>query len=487
MTTGTNPATGFRVDSGVAAFLLLVLMLQTAVYLTYPVSTAVAPAGADWIGWWDQGRYHESAWALAAGDLSPERHWYPIGYALLGAPFAGILPRHIFLPANILANLIFAGAFLAYFRPLIGYWPTVLAFLAALLLPPIIWLPFSVVLPFWLQFVIPWNTIPVAAAYMTILLLMRGIGEHPGVGRDVVLGVSAGLIAVTRPVDLLPLAPVVAVYVWQRLVVDRRWRNVAAGLLGTIAIVVPVLLLTFSIHGGLSSPYRSVSTTIGLSPASIPYRALATLLDSATYGTGQSLFDLAPLLFLAVPLALAWAVLDRRNGLLPMAVVLVAVGGTSPTTTFRPPTSFASSWSTTSSGPSRSSSLAAWPVSFSWCGHGAGRRLPPLAVSSRFCWHRSRCTSEAFPACMSPSPTPARSALSIRSPSIRPGESTRSTSRGRIPRMRCGYRFESSTSGLTAFLCPSSGATELSPSTTVCVSCSRGRWRRNPSRSLSAG
>ena len=318
-------AAEFRLDFGAGAFLLLVLVLQVAIYVTYPVSSAVAPEGADWFGWWDQGRYYESAIALSEGDLTPERHWYSIGYALLGAPFAAILPRHPFLPANILATLVFAWAFLAYFRPLIGYWPSVLAFLAALLLPPVIWMPWQVVLPFWLQFVIPWNTIPVAAAFMTILLLMRGLGDHPGRRRDVVLGLCAGLIAVTRPVDLLPLVPVVGVYVWQRLVVDRRWLNVAAGLLGSIAVVGPVLVLTFSIYGGLLSPYQTMSAEVGMSPASIPYRALATLLDSATFGISHSLFDVAPLLFLAAPLALVWAVLDRRNGLLPVTVALVAI------------------------------------------------------------------------------------------------------------------------------------------------------------------
>lgn len=316
----------FGLDGRALLFLFAVGLMEVALYATHPNSSLTARASNDWYGWWDQGQYFKSARAFAAGDLAPESHWYAPGYALLAAVFVPLLPRNPFLLVNLASFLIFAGAFLAYFRPILGYWPTVVAFLAGLLIPPVIWVPFQLNVPFWTQFAIPWNTVPIAAAYMAILLMIRRLRNSGSPGLDLALGASAGLVAVTRPIDIVPLVLVAMAYVWHRIVLQRRWINLAIGAGGACLVIGPVIALSLAVHGGIDMPYVKASSRIGLSIVDLPERAFAILLDaSTTFGEPLSLFRAAPLLFVAVPLSFAWAFLDRRNGLLPIAVAAASI------------------------------------------------------------------------------------------------------------------------------------------------------------------
>lgn len=312
-------------DAGLVAFLAVVTVLFALSYATYPVSPFNAPSGGDWFGWWDQSSYLKSAEAFARGDLAPGSHWYPPGYALLGAPFVHLFPRDPFAVVNLVFTLVFAAGFLAYFRPVIGYWATVLSFFASLLLPAVLWLPWRVDLPFWLQFTIPWNSVPVAAAFMLVIVMMRTLRERRSVLPDIVIGASAGLVAVTRPIDVIPLAPIALIYLWRRLTPSIRWRNLAAGVAGLLAVLGPVAVLMLAIHGGLETPYAAKSAAIGLSLANIPYKAFIVLLDPSTAGGPLSLLEVAPLFYLAIPLAVVWAILDRRNGLVPVLMALAAL------------------------------------------------------------------------------------------------------------------------------------------------------------------
>ena len=67
-----------------------------------------APFPEGWWGWFDQSKYLQSAQALAHLDLSPSSHWYPLGYAILGAPFVW-MGNHVYLIPALLCLLITAG------------------------------------------------------------------------------------------------------------------------------------------------------------------------------------------------------------------------------------------------------------------------------------------------------------------------------------------------------------------------------------------
>ena len=68
-----------------------------------------------WNGWWDQSNYLKSATALAHGNLQPSQHWYPLGYALLGAPFVYVTPVEPFLIPNLALLLCFCLLYLLIF------------------------------------------------------------------------------------------------------------------------------------------------------------------------------------------------------------------------------------------------------------------------------------------------------------------------------------------------------------------------------------
>ena len=94
-------------------------LLLTAVFLIaharYPGLPTAGTETGGWRDWSDQRHYIDAARAWAAWDLTPERHWYPPGYALLGAPFLRITPHDRFLLPDLacLIACLFACAALA--------------------------------------------------------------------------------------------------------------------------------------------------------------------------------------------------------------------------------------------------------------------------------------------------------------------------------------------------------------------------------------
>ena len=59
------------------------------------------------------GRYYDSLRALAAGNLDPAQHWYPLGYAILAVPFV-FLGDHPFFVIDLVSLLVAYRAFIAF-------------------------------------------------------------------------------------------------------------------------------------------------------------------------------------------------------------------------------------------------------------------------------------------------------------------------------------------------------------------------------------
>jgi hypothetical protein len=314
-----------HVDAGLIAFLILVVAVHLLIYERYPYRPIAPNTG--WENFWDQGNYLKSARALARGDLSPDQHWYPIGYSLLAAPFAYLFPRDPFVVVNAFCLLIFAGAFLIYFRPLIGSVSAAAAFMVALALPFSIKTPLPSDFPIWSQFVVPWNTVPIAAIYMCIFCLMRDLGSVGGTGRDLTLGALGASTLAFRPTDALALLPAGGVYLWHRLRGGRPGLHLGAALAGALAVLIPAVVLTRAIHGGLTTPYLEEARRIGMSLSDIHERAYAILFSSAvTFGeVDTALLELQPWLYVLFPLAMLWAARDVRRGFLPVLTAIVSL------------------------------------------------------------------------------------------------------------------------------------------------------------------
>ena len=311
-----------RIDVPLAIFIVVAVAFQLWLYSVCTVVPAHHPLRG-WEGWWDQSLYLKSARAFAAFDLSEAQHWYPIGYALFAAPFVRIFDDPFFVP-NLVSLIVFAWAFQRYFRPLIGMTGVAIAFFGALVLPVMTLVPAAVKHILWLQFVVPWNSVPVAALFMSLLCLVNELQADDALSKDFLIGALVGAVAAIKPAELLPVTVLGLAYLTVTL--HKRtaaWRRIGMAALGGIAVAGPVLALSLYIHHGLSSPYTDLVGHVGMSLSDLPQRAVDLFIDAGpSFGEPYTaLFGLLPWFAILAPLALVGAVLRPRELLVPVALV----------------------------------------------------------------------------------------------------------------------------------------------------------------------
>lgn len=317
---------GARWTPVIALALLLFGFIWLHLYVSHPASP-VEGAGQSWYGWWDQGNYIRSARALAVGNLAASEHWYPVGYAMLGAPFAFLGFSDPFAIVNFILFLWFVWLFWRTFSPFVGELGAVGAFAVAVFLPLRTEIPYTTELPFLVQFVIPWNTIPIAPLYLALFLTIRKLDTSPGLTRDILIGAIAAWIICLRITDAFPLVFAAAAYLVIRFRSARFWKHIVSACIGGLGVLMPFVWLMLAIHGGIQPGYLQVSADIGLSASDLHERATQILFDaSATHGEPESaLFDLNPILALALPFALLWGVRGGINGALLVLTAIASI------------------------------------------------------------------------------------------------------------------------------------------------------------------
>ena len=282
---------------------LLLTALFVFRYIRYPArpgSNPVHPLG--WWGWWDQSKYIQSARALARFDLSPAQHFYPLGYALLGAPFARVMSQDPFLLVDLASLLVTYAAFLAFARRcgVAPAWSVALFVLAAGADPAL----FD-------QWVIPWNTSPLAAILW--LLFATAAAHMQGRRRPASLGALVALVPMLRPTDLLiagmPIAGCLAADLLGRRL---RPRDGGAFLLAAFVPLMAYGALYLAIYGPHPTEYMRVASGIGFSLHNFGLKAYLTLVDPRAWiGGGEGLLQRCPWLVLGlagIPMALRRAV-----------------------------------------------------------------------------------------------------------------------------------------------------------------------------------
>lgn len=298
---------------------LLLLLYVVAYHSSVFVPGHSNPLG--WWGWWDQSQYLRSADALAHGNLDPAEHWYPLGYPLLGAAFFYWVPLHAYFVPNALCFLAFGVALvqMAHWLGLSRIWGAV-AFLAGAAFP-------SLMLE---QYVIPWNTVPLAAAYGWILALyLRCLGEGCSEARMAGLALLFVAVIAVRPPDVLPLVPV-AVHLAMRLF--EAWRDdasrataVAAAAWGGATVLAGLAAygaLHVAIYGWAGSPYMEMASKLGFDVPSIPYKYALIFGDPRDfYGTGQGVFGRYPIAVLGLFGVIYALLFDQRARVVSMVVV----------------------------------------------------------------------------------------------------------------------------------------------------------------------
>jgi hypothetical protein len=286
-------------------------------YLGFDALPGNGPANpAGWWTWFDQGKYIDSARALAKSVYDPGRHWYPLGYALLGAPFIKSTPVHPFAFVDLAALLVTYAAFVAFARRLaIGPVWSVLIFIGAVAGSRILFA----------QWVIPWNTSVTSALIWCLLALVAA--HMQGVRRPFLIGLLAASIPFVRPAEAILVAIGGAAFILHEVGTGpkRALRDLGLVVLGALIPVAGYALLHWRIYGLAPSAYMIGSRDVGFTLYDLPWKASTLLVDpSAWYLDGVGLLRAAPYMALTVA-GLAVAFAHGRAAAL-LAVLLVAHG-----------------------------------------------------------------------------------------------------------------------------------------------------------------
>jgi hypothetical protein len=291
-------AATWRLQAAALGGFVLVL-LYSFYYLTDPSAPGnqLDPAdGTAWIYWGDQGLYYRSARALAAGDLDPHQHWYPLGYAALAAPFV-FLANHQFFVVDLLALIVAYASFIQFaLRVGVSEGLAALLFLATSCLDTMLFR----------QWAIPWNTTPAAAVIWAMLAVSAAYLK--GDRRPLLLGLLAGALPLIRPTDGIVSAICLG---WVGVDALRRRptaRDAVRAAAGVLLAVVPYAALHLGIYGLHATQYMLNSRAIGFTLHNPVFRAYVLLIEPKQwFFVGYGLMQRMPwLLFGFAGALVAW-------------------------------------------------------------------------------------------------------------------------------------------------------------------------------------
>ncbi len=228
-----------------------------------------------WADWFDQSRYLISALAFAHGDLSAGAHWYPLGYALIAAPFAWVMPSDPFFVPDLLLFLVTCAGFQRAVATIgIGRAAATLAFVAAAVVQ-------KDVAAAWIH---PWTSTLSAALIWWLIAgtaqTFNRAGQVSTSRRAYMLGVLAGALPLVRPVDAL-ISAACLIAAASALALRRRLTlgSVGAVLAGGLSICAAYGLLHLAIYGPHPTDYMIAAAQTGFVPADIGWKAHVLLVD----------------------------------------------------------------------------------------------------------------------------------------------------------------------------------------------------------------
>jgi hypothetical protein len=301
----------------VAAGAVVLTLLYTRRYLAFPQlpgNQSAYPLG--WWGWTDQSKTLESARALAQWDLTAAHHWYPLGYAILGAVFGETSHAHDFFFVD--AGLLLAAylGFVAFARRcgVPAAWSVVLFVFAA-----------GADHKLFDQWVIPWNT--TATAGLIWLLLATTAAHLDGVRRPLLLGVLAASIPLVRPTEALLAAPCVLAALAVDLSAHRlRRADILRFMVGAGVVAVPYLALYLRIYGPHPTDYMVTSDRVGFTLYDLGWKAYVILIEPRFwFMDGEGLLHRVPWMALGIAGIVPAFCRGRRSALLALLLLIHGV------------------------------------------------------------------------------------------------------------------------------------------------------------------
>jgi hypothetical protein len=320
---------------GMQFTLALIAIFYIIVYFFIPGTPGnhpgVHPSG--WWGWFDQGKYILSANAFAQFNFSPDKHFYPPLYPVLGAIFLKWSSGHMFFLINLGALIWFAYVFIKFSDLYMPRWVGV-----ALLFGTTI---FNYTL--FENYVIPWTSTIAVALLASGILGLVWLSEIKNGERDKLSGLQVffvaaclGLLVPTRPGDavvgcVIGLGLLICYWRIHRQSINLVPRPMIFIVLVAIgSIIGPLLFLGFNIlvFGSPLGNYVQVASSNGFFPADLMEKFFSIWLDGFTlYGEPNSgLTERYPWLFISLA-ALLWILIrgDGAQRSVAVAVILLFV------------------------------------------------------------------------------------------------------------------------------------------------------------------
>jgi hypothetical protein len=239
-------------------------------------------APPDWAHAYDQTQYVASARAFAVGNIAAAKHWYPLLYPIVAAPFVRLLPHEPFFIPDL---ILFGATVLGFQRAVrvLGVGP--LAATVSFLLGDLI---LHRTAKLWLE---PWTTtLSAALLWWLIALAIDMVAVSPsddGATRKppasaalFAFGAIAGALPLARPTDAIAAVvasgfAVVALFGRRRMTM----RGVAAMMLGGLSVVLPYLVLHLAIYGPKPTQYEHEMAGQGFAFSDLPWKIAVVVIS----------------------------------------------------------------------------------------------------------------------------------------------------------------------------------------------------------------
>jgi hypothetical protein len=304
----------------------------TLLYVIYYFSNAATPGNSvkyplGWWGWWDQSQYIASARNVLAGNLTPDGHWYPLGYSIVAAPFVRFWPAHGFFFLDLACLLGAYAGFLSFARRAgVDPFATVVIFILATF-------AYASIGQTWAE---PWNSTLLAALIWGLLFSAASLlpgQETWQPWRLTLLGLLAASVPLVRPTDaVLSVTAVGLVLVAGLNARLLRVQHLLWMALGAAVAVVPYAVLYLRIYGFHLTPYVLHERTLGFVFSRLGWKTYLLLIEPRPwYTVGESLLTRFPWLVLSFAEFVLLAVRSPRQkgraALILLGIMILAYWG----------------------------------------------------------------------------------------------------------------------------------------------------------------
>jgi hypothetical protein len=257
---------------------ILLMTVFVIAHSHYPGLPAPRTETGGWDAWSDQSHYIEAARAWAHGNLSPALHWYPPGYALLGAPFLPLTPHDRFLLPDLACLIVSQFACAALGRRLFPEYRFARLLGAGAFLIASIGTFRGLV-----SWLIPWSTTPSAALTLVAFVAILRLAEQPCVSRALAAGSAIGGITLFRPGDAVPVALAAAIALAPAMFavpIRRAAGMVVAAVLATGAWVAVTVAIIDATSGFGPGTYYALSDKFGFEFRLLPLHWVTFMINA---------------------------------------------------------------------------------------------------------------------------------------------------------------------------------------------------------------